>query len=1073
VSQLHPIERAEALVASEPLLAVDAAVIALGSTQGHRSEQETAHYLDVLARAVLATRPDAFSDGGADPVSTMLAERKCDAISCAALLRLLVVDDAAFEDPRLRAANALFDRTLAGRLYRSLDLTEKAQAFAKRDRLRTHVANHETALLAHLDSLGSLDALQAFRQQFSKLFKDQTTQVAFVPFLPAGLTIQTFNEVLTAVQHAAHAEDEVLLETARLADQRCHDLAAQADTVPTVYSKSVVRHLAQTLSSLLQHLTRSRGLADPATLSLVPVAKHYPLRHAGSPVALRLDVINDGPGHAQEVTFTVEGQQHVTFKDASRTLGQLAPGTLRIAIKGHVENPAESDAALIRVSWCDPDRSEHAVEEILELTSQQRDVPWDTLEYEDPYPLEPVDDAHRFIGRERVLKDLAKIVLAATPGNARVEGQRRVGKTSIANALRSRVESLRPNTYCFLTTESGDFNANTAEATVERLGEAIVTRLRAADPRLAKLDAGTFSVGLSPLTECFEQALVLAPDRRFIVVLDEFDSLPHPELYGRGPVATAFFQTLRSLGGKRNVGFLLIGGERMRFVIANHGQALNKFQLVPVDYFGHDHYDDYQRLVAEPVAHWLDIAPEAVDVLHEASAGNPWITKLIARQLFSRAVASRDADVRQEEAVEAVNATVPRLGASSFQHFWDDAIQGEIDEQEFVSIVRRKVLLGLAACIREQKALTETSVSKAARQYGIDEVSALDALRGFRARDILREDSEGVLSCRVPIFGRWLADEGVSQIVVTMGDDDAIIRRERAQEAARPKIDELREVAERWRTYQGRSLTPDHLRTWLNQFGEASDQRLMLKLLQQFRYFNASAVREHLRDLHRYVLRDLAEAGYGYTMSGQQRSRGDLIVCGMQGGGSGAAALVKPYRDENRIYAERAIDAAAVPSAVAANQDTIRAVLIVEDLIGTGNTARKRLAEFSREWTVDDEWPPNLSVYLLAICGFDSAVDAVRKHVAQLDIPFQVHVATPLDNSDRCFHEASRLFEDPEDRDRARAFCAALGETLEPRHPLGHDDTQAAVAFEARCPNNTLPVVWKDAPNWQALLPRL
>ena len=54
-------------------------------------------------------------------------------------------------------------------------------------------------------------------------------------------------------------------------------------------------------------------------------------------------------------------------------------------------------------------------------------------------------------------------------------------------------------------------------------------------------------------------------------------------------------------------------------------------------------------------------------------------------------------------------------------------------------------------------------------------------------RSISVAKGDGTPQFRVPLFARWLVDEGVREIVVTMGDDDALIRRQRAEEAARPK----------------------------------------------------------------------------------------------------------------------------------------------------------------------------------------------------------------------------------------------------------------------------------------------
>lgn len=548
--------------------------------------------------------------------------------------------------------------------------------------------------------------------------------------------------------------------------------------------------------------------------------------------------------------------------------------------------------------------------------------------------------------------------------------------------------------------------------------------------------------------------------------------MPHPELYDYGPVATALMQTLRSLGSKPNVGIMLIGGERMRFVIATHGQALNRFQLVPVDYFDEAHYDDYVALLREPVAGWLSIDDAAVQLLHSQTAGNPWITKTIAGHLFERHRSNRDGDVRVDDMADAIAIAVPRLGATSFQHFWDDAIQGGIDDQQHVSLIRRKVLLAIASCLRSRVLLTEEAILRETRRHDVDGPNALDVIRGFSERSILIADADGNLRFRVPLFARWLADEGVGEIVVTLGDDEPLIRRQRAEEAARPKPAELTELAARWRTYGGRLLEADTLKTWLQQFGQPRDQRLMLRLLQGLRYYTHEDVRERLRRLHEYLVRELASGGHTYRFSGQKRYRDDIVVCSLDGGGSGAGHLLKPYRDENAIYKDRVVDPTLVREAIAAADGAVQAVVVLEDFIATGRTAQERIKQLGRLWSTDAPWPEGIPIYMLAICGFDTAITGVQRVADATGLPLVVHVTDELIDADRAFHEASTTFPEAAERERAREIAYERGVSLEPKHPLGYDDAQALVCFEARCPNNTLPVLHKGGPNWQALFPR-
>jgi hypothetical protein len=1066
----HPIDRAEHLVTTDPLLAADLSLVALGNTRGHRSPPETQHYLEVLAQAVM-TASSCNITAEADVVDAMLSDGKCDHLACAALLRLLVLDEDVFtDDPRLLNAIALFDRVLGGRLYKGANIVGKTQAFEKRAALRNMVAQHEVALQNHIDSLGSLDALAAFRQQLSKLFKDQVTQLAVQPFIP-GITIQTLNEVLAAVQTVASADDGLALEASETALVRCDTLSVAAASLGTVYARTLLGGLSATLSALVRNDVRRRGLADPASVQVEAVEKRYPLGHLTAALVIRLDVINDGPGQARELAIALEADEAVALEEPERELGAFPPGTRRIDFRGRVTRASSGEMLLVRLTWLDPDGSPREEEQLVELAAQPTEVPWVALEYEDPYPLEAVTESERFVGREAVLHELTRIILGATPGNARIVGQKRVGKTSIAYALAANVEQVRPDTYKFVFVQSGDFNANTPEDTVQRLGDVLVARICASDPRLTGLPPHDFSGGLSPLTELFADVAVRAPELRFVLLLDEFDAMPHPELYEHGPVAEALFQTLRSLGSKPNLGFVLIGGERMRFVIATHGQALNRFRLVTVDYFDDEHYSDYCVLVRDPVAGWLEFDDAAVRLLHAETAGNPWITKSIAGELFDRHRASRDSDVRFDDMRDTIDLAIPRLGATSFQHFWDDAIQGGLEDQADVSLLRRKVLLGIATCLRDGAALTEDTIARAARRYDVDRATAVDVLRGFRERSILLAGPDGALRFRVPVFGRWLVDEGVREIVVTMGDDDAIIRRQRAQEALRPKAEELEELVSRWRTYAGQLVTTERIKRWLAQFGSPGDQRLMLELLQGLRYYRPDDVRERLRRLQQFVMRDLASAGYEYRLEGRLGYRRDLLVCALESGGSGANHLLKPFRDENRIYAERVVDADVVRARLTSD-DEVRAVLILEDFIGTGTTARRGLDRLAQAWEVDGPWPDDVPVYLLAICGFESAVEQVRAHAAKLSIPVTIEVADLLGEADRAFSPESSVFAEDADRERAKGIAVDRGAQLEPRTPLGYRDSQALVCFESRCPNNTLPILRKDGPTWEALFPR-
>lgn len=112
--------------------------------------------------------------------------------------------------------------------------------------------------------------------------------------------------------------------------------------------------------------------------------------------------------------------------------------------------------------------------------------------------------------------------------------------------------------------------------------------------------------------EFLDEARYLVPEQRLVIILDEFDELP-PGLYQRTSVGESFFLSLRSIASKAGVGCVLVGGERMRFVLSRQGAKLNKWLTLNVDCFRRDtEWRDFCDLVERPVAGMLDFTPSAV-----------------------------------------------------------------------------------------------------------------------------------------------------------------------------------------------------------------------------------------------------------------------------------------------------------------------------------------------------------------------------------------------------------------------------------------------------------------------------
>ena len=119
--------------------------------------------------------------------------------------------------------------------------------------------------------------------------------------------------------------------------------------------------------------------------------------------------------------------------------------------------PDKNGILSCRVSWRNYDGSTVSEPFDIFLDGQRADVDWDALEYQDPYSLEPVDSEEELSGRSEQMAQLRALAIRKQMGSLILWGQKRVGKTSIAKTLASRLSRQADPGYHVLYVESGDY----------------------------------------------------------------------------------------------------------------------------------------------------------------------------------------------------------------------------------------------------------------------------------------------------------------------------------------------------------------------------------------------------------------------------------------------------------------------------------------------------------------------------------------------------------------------------------------------------------------------------------------
>ena len=183
---------------------------------------------------------------------------------------------------------------------------------------------------------------------------------------------------------------------------------------------------------------------------------------------------------------------------------------------------------------------------------------------------------------------------------------------------------------------------------------------------------------------------------------------------------------------------MLVGGEKMEQILASQGDALNKFKPIRVDYFDKEtHWTDFAELVRRPVVDSLDVTDAALGALYEATAGNPFFTKLICGELFKSMVDKKDSHVTEDEVRAAVQVALRSVASDQLQHFWEDGILDVGPAVEDVSIRRRKILLGIARLLRASQEPTTAAIAKECEAFDVSAATVATDLAEFARRQVL------------------------------------------------------------------------------------------------------------------------------------------------------------------------------------------------------------------------------------------------------------------------------------------------------------------------------------------------
>ncbi len=950
----------------------------------------------------------------------------------------------------------------------SLNIKEKSETYEIETKLSGFVKSIEKEIDEKFAAKIDLHFIEVFGNTYRSTFRKSGCKELFYQFFGKKAVWQLFDKVFIIVKEYNESDSKQKFILYHDALKLIDSIIEHSDEIDTRYSKNYIKLPFTKIREMLVEDFKNNPFSKPALLTIKKTEKKYPfIKNVNQKIQLLIE--NESFGYADNciVKINLYSDESIRLKQLEQYVGLIKKSSI---IEFEYDGVTNSESVVIfgQIDWTNFDHEKVSLDFELELIGQNLNIDWSEFEKERPYDLEPVTDENEFIGRKKIIDDLRRINNKVT--SSYIFGQRRVGKTSIVKTLQS---TIKDKNVLVIYIEAGDWdNASSPHKSMGDLGEIICENIKKSNEKFASLKTPDFDGSFNRLTKFLDE--VSSIDKKFqtLIILDEFDRISSELLY-QSDIARSFMLTIRSISNRDQFGFILVGGEKLEYLLSQW-QEFNKFKPIRVDYFDKkEEWEDFKNLIKFPVSGILEISDQAIDYIYSQTSGNPYFTKKICIELFDFMISNRDNHVTDNETRKATEIARNKnnIGATDFSHFWKDGIKEKGDKEDEISINRRKVLLSIGQILNTVTDTNKQKIIDKSVANGLDELQAEKTLDEFVQRKILKVDNNSY-SFIVKFFEDWLISNGLDLIITTFKEEQKITLRKRYEDELTIKHDEINSLSQGWKTYKGREITTDIIREWLQQFEDLESQRLVFKMLENVKLYSNYEIREKLEELFGEVKKEIRKADENYvSKKGSERKQSGILVSYLDDNpAKSGPEYAKIFVEANNLYKDNSIIPEKIGKRIS-DLKNINAIVFIDDILGTGDSIIENLEPLISQY--ENEFiERNILIIIGFITGFQEAKHKVEAYFEKYDLKVIFKILVPLDNKDRCFSSDSLIYSKPIEREKAKSICLKFGNLLVKSNPLGYGNCQATIVFPNTCPNNTLPIFWKENSSWKPLFKR-
>ncbi|PKH04759.1 ATP-binding protein [Moritella sp. Urea-trap-13] len=964
-----------------------------------------------------------------------------------------------------------------GDFYKRFDIDKKFQTFEKLDKLY-EVHDFCCEKLKCLSIVpAKIESISAEKQMILKSLGDKTLNSYLSPYEFQNLR-GSVEAILTQIVELSRSIDSTF--TRRL--KELSDLLEDEVRYCNEKSSFITKNYYQIFLEKIQTVIESEAVRSKERFKCeiksrngtkFELEKKYPLHRENEEIRIFIPLRNTGPGIAEKVvSYISTNNENVLINTEDIELGSIQSGDFVLPVSFTICSSTADVTLDIVLSWeVIGDTKEKILSLSATINSQSANINWNSLKHTNPYSLD-IATGVDFYGRKDKIDRLLSRFTQNKMQSSYITGQRRVGKSSLAKAVEDSVINTLSD-YYVLNIECGDFKYPDAVSTVNALGENIEFFLSQYLPQDVNWSSTPMNGSLAPLSRLIMMLQKLEPKKRFLIIIDEFDEI-NQELYRYSEIAETFFLNIRSLSGKGNMSFCLIGAERMSFVMASQGEKLNKFSRESLDIFKQDdEWQDYEDLVKSNIKDTIIWHDNAIRAIYNITNGHPYFTKQICSKVFDNAVQSRDSEISLEEVEKSVGTLIPELDVNAFQHFWRDGIQGDLDEVEIITLKRCRILVGYARVKRLSLDTTVENIKSHIHSNQISEADVLPILMDFCRRGIMY-DTGNHYSIVIPIFERWLVNQGFNLLIADQLGDELAEKKQKEEDKAYISDVEIDELLERWPSYRGMQFGIHEVRQWLSQVPSHIHQRLLFNLLRNIRFFGEHDIRQNLTSLHERVRKKLPII----VQRSKAQRRKDIWITYVDGAGKSGSQFASYYAEENLISTTCVKEISEINSIVEKTQSIpsdISTIIIIDDFIGSGNTLSDGLTSFyDRNGAVLRD--KNITVLVAVVCATPNGEEQVRSSLSKLDENSDLIVCETLDSKHFAFKDGNSIWSNMDEFHAAKELCQRLGINVDKSRPLGYEEQGLLIVFSRNCPNNTLPILHSSGrgeERWKPLFERI